>query len=118
MFKIFSVIVEHFHDPVLAKIEFDVDVKKRAAHIRVPDLLRTRSEPIRNPVTDKEHRILTVLPDGWVFHEAEGAAGFAKSTGRLKFDLNHRHSSMAYVAWGPNGLKYDLEEQRRKFPLG
>jgi hypothetical protein len=59
-----------------------------------------------------------VLPDGWVFHEAEGAAGFAKSTGELKFDLNHRHSSMAYVAWGPNGLKYDLEEQRRKFPLG
>jgi hypothetical protein len=118
MFQIFSVIVEKLHDPVLGKIDFDIDVKKRVAHIEVPDLLRVRSEPIRNPVTDKEHRILTVLPNGWVFHEAEGAAGFAKSVGELKFDLRGRHSSMAYVAWGPNGLKYDLDEARRRFPLG
>ena len=48
---------------------------------------------------------------------AEGAAGFAKSVGELKFDLNQSHSSMSYVAWGPNGLKYDLDEARRRFPL-
>jgi len=53
-----------------------------------------------------------------VFHEAEGAAGSAKSMGAVKFDLSGRHSSMAYVAWGPNGLKYDLDESRRRFPLG
>lgn len=117
MFQIFSVIVEHHHDPVLAKLDFDIDVKQRRAHIRVPDSLRIHAEPIRNPVTDQEHRIITTLPDGWVFHEAEGAAGFAKSTGELKFDLSHRHSSMAHVAWGPNGLKYDLNESRRRFPL-
>ena len=35
----------------------------------------------------------------------------------LKFDLNGTHSSMAYVAWGHNGLTYDLEESRRKFKL-
>ena len=61
--------------------------------------------------------MITVLPDGWVFHEAESAAGFAKSMGDLKFDLNQTHSSMAYVAWGPKGLKYDLSESRRRFPL-
>ena len=32
--------------------------------------------------------MITVLPDGWVFHEAENAAGYAKSMGDLKFDLN------------------------------
>lgn len=117
MFQIFSVIIKHHHDPILTKINFDIDVKKRVARIEVPELLRARSQPIRNPVTDKDHRILTVLPDGWVFHEAEGAAGFAKSVGELKFDLNQAHSSMAYVAWGPQGLKYDLEESRKRFPL-
>lgn len=117
MFQIFSVIVETHHDPVFTEIDLDIDVAKRAAHIRVPDLLRTRSEPIRNPVTDAEHRIVTVLPDGWVFHEGEGAAGFAKSVGDLKFDLNQSHSSMAYVAWGPSGLKYSLAESRERFPL-
>ncbi len=117
MFQIFSLIVEHHHDPVFTPIDFDIDVKGRTAHIGVPGLLRARSEPIRNPVTDEEHRILTVLPNGWVFHEAEGASGIAKSMGDIKFDLSRSHSSMAYVAWGPNGLKYDFDEARRRFPL-
>ena len=117
MFQIFSVIVEHHHDPIFTKIDFDIDVEKRQARLEVPGLLRTRSESLRNPVTDEEHRILTVLPDGWVFHEAEGASGTAKSTGEIKFDLNASHSSLAYVAWGPNGLKYDLSESRAQHPL-
>ena len=117
MFQIFSVIVETLHDPIMTEFEFDLDIHARKAHIDVPDSLRARSEPIRNPVTDEEHRILTVLPDGWVFHEAEGVSGTTKSIADLKFDLNGTHSSMAFVAWGPNGLTYDLEESRRKFPL-
>ena len=117
LFQIFSVIVEHLHDPIFARIDFDWDIKNRTARVEVPNLLRIRAEPIRNPVTDKEHRLITVLPEGWVFHEAESAAGFAKSVGELKFDLNRTHSSLAYVAWGPKGLKYDLAESRRRFPL-
>jgi len=117
MFQIFSVIIEHHHDPVFTKLDFDIDVEARKARVDVPEQLRARSEPILNPVTDKEHRILTVLPHGWVFREAEGAAGFTKSLGEIKFDLAGRHSSLAYVAWGPQGLKYDLAESRQRFPL-
>ena len=117
MFNIFSIIVKTIHDPIFTKIKFDWDIKKRTARIEVPQILRTRSEPIRNPVTDTEHRMITVLPDGWVFHEAENAAGYAKSMGDLKFDLNQTHSSLAHIAWGPNGLKYDFAESRRRFPL-
>ena len=69
-------------------------------------------------MTDEPHRILTTLPDGWVFHEAEGASGNAKGLGDLKFDFSQRHSSLAYVAWNRNGLSLDLEESRRRFPLG
>lgn len=117
MFQIFSVIVEHHHDPIMAKLDMEIDVKARSARIEVPQSLRARSESIRNPVTDEEHRILTVLPDGWVFHEGEGAVGHTKSIGDLKFELDRSHSSLAYVAWGPNGLKYSLDEARRRFPL-
>ena len=56
--------------------------------------MRAHSEPIRNPVTDAEHQMITVLPNGWVFHEAENVAGFAKGIGPIKFDLNRQHSSM------------------------
>lgn len=117
MFQIFSVIIEHLHEPVFANLDFDIDVEGRKAHLKVASSLAVRSEPIRNPVTDEEHRIITVLPDGWVFHEAEGAAGFAKSTGDIKFDLNRNHSSLAYVAWGPEGLKHTLAEARTRHAL-
>ena len=115
MFQIFSVIVETIKDPIFARIDFDWDLDKRQAKIEVADVLRARSEPIRNPVTDKEHRIVTVLPEGWVFHEAENASGFAKSLGAIKFDLNRRHSSLAHVAWTQNGLAYKYDEYKQKF---
>ena len=108
MFQIFSVIIETIKDPLFAPITFDWDLDKRQARIDVPDVVRAHSEPIRNPVTDEEHRILTVLPNGWVFHEAETVAGFAKGIGPIRFDLNRRHSSMANVAWGPAGLGSQL----------
>jgi len=68
-----------------------------------------------NPVTDAEHHMLTVLPDGWVFHEAENLSGFAKGMGPIKFDLNRRHSSMAHVAWNPQGLVHSYQEYKQKF---
>lgn len=115
MFQIFSVIVETIKDPLFAKIDFDWDLEKRQAKVEVDGVLHARSEPIRNPVTDEEHRMLTVLPNGWVFHEAESAAGFAKGLGAIKFDLNRRHSSLAQVAWNQNGLVHSYDEYKQKY---
>ena len=115
MFQIFSVIVDTIKDPVFSRIDFEWDMDRRRARIEVADVVRAHSEPIRNPVTDKEHRMLTVLPEGWVFHEAENASGFAKSTGGIKFDLSRRHSSLAHVAWNQNGMAHKYEEYRQKF---
>ena len=100
---------------MFAPITFEWDLNKRNARVGVPGVVRAHSEPIRNPVTDTEHQIITVLPDGWVFHEAEGVAGQAKGTGAIKFDLNRRHSSMAHIAWGPNGLVHSYDEYKQKF---
>ena len=115
MFQIFSVMVENIKDPQFTPITFEWDLAKRTARIEAPGLVRAGSEPIRNPVTNEEHRMLTVLPDGWVFHEAESAAGFAKGIGAIKFDLHRRHSSLANVAWGPNGLVHTYDEYKQKY---
>lgn len=117
MFQIFSVIIEHLHEPVFTSIDFEWDIERRRARLHVPDIVRARSEPILNPVTDEEHRMITVLPKGWVFHEAENTAGFAKGIGKLKFDLSDRHSSLAYFAWNQDGMALDLERARAKRPL-
>lgn len=115
MFQIFSVIVETIKDPLFAPITFDWDLDKRTARIEIADTVQAHSEPIRNPVTDEEHQMITVLPNGWVFHEAENVAGFAKGMGPIKYDLNRRHSSMAHVAWGPGGLVHSYDEYKQKF---
>jgi hypothetical protein len=115
MFQIFSVIIETFKPPLFAKIEFDWDFEGRRAKIEVANVVRAHSEPIRNPVTDQEDRMILVLPKGWVFQEAENASGFAKGFGAIKFDLSRRHSSLAHIAWNQNGLVYSYDEYKQKF---
>jgi hypothetical protein len=115
MFQIFSVIIETIKDPLFAKIDFEWDLEQRRARVEVADVVRTHSEPIRNPVTDEEHRMITVLPRGWVFHEAESASGTARALGTIKFDLNRRHSSLAHIAWNQNGLLHTYDEYKQKF---
>ncbi len=78
MFQIFSLIIETIKPPLFAPMTFDWDLDKRRARIGVPSTVRAQSEPIRNPVTDAEHRMIIVLRNGWVIHEAENVAGFAK----------------------------------------
>jgi hypothetical protein len=115
VFQIFASVVEVIKEPEFKPITFEWDLVKRTARIDVPDIVRAASEPIRNPVTNREERILLVLPDGWVFHEAENAAGVAKGIGAIKFDLNRQHSSLANVAWGPNGLVHTYDEYKQKY---
>jgi len=115
MFQIFSVIIETIKDPLFAKIELEWDLDRRRARVEVANVVHALSEPIRNPVTDQEERMILVLPKGWVFHEAENASGFAKGVGAIKFDLNQRHSSLAHIAWNQNGLLHSYDEYKQKF---
>jgi hypothetical protein len=98
MFQIFSVIVGTLHEPQFVEMEFDWDMAARRARLVAPGTAGATTEPIRNPVTDEEHRILTVLPKGWVFYEAEVGAGTAKGIGDIKFDFAQAHSSLAHFA--------------------
>ena len=115
MFRIFSIIIETVHDPLFLPIDFQWDLEKRTARVDVPGIVRAESVPIRNPVTDEEHQISTVLPEGWVFHEAEGAAGTMKGTGAIKFDHAGRHSSLAHFAFNQNGMARTFAEHRSLF---
>jgi hypothetical protein len=64
MFQIFSTIIETIKEPVFTKIGFDWDLEKRRAAVEIAGVVQVRSEPIRNPVTDKEHRILQARLEG------------------------------------------------------
>ena len=70
-FNVFASMTETFHDPVFADIDFDVDIAKRRAHIRVAGQIEARGEPILNPVTGNEHRVRIDMPNGFEFRLAE-----------------------------------------------
>ncbi|MEQ1839171.1 MAG: DUF1326 domain-containing protein, partial [Verrucomicrobiales bacterium] len=72
------------HRPTLfTPIEFEVDVDKRTGRIRVPGLVDTQAEPIRNPVTGAEHRARIDMPHGFEYRLAEVASGTSKVSGDL-----------------------------------
>ena len=114
IFNIFSNIVETIHDPLFLEMEFEWDMDARRARVNVPGVARATTEPILNPVTDKEHRILTVLPEGWTFYEGEVGSGTAKGIGDIKFDYSQRHSSLAYFAWDNNGMAMSYDEFKKR----
>jgi hypothetical protein len=117
IFNIFSIIIEHHHDPLYLPMEFEWDVTARRARISVPGVVTAETVPIRNPVTDKEERIRTVLPEGWTFYEAEVGSGTAKGIGDIKFDFSQRHSSLANFAFDNNGMAYSYEDSKARYGL-
>src|SRR5919201_2871192 len=56
-FEIFSSVLPHKRDTVIAPIEIDSDRGRRVASMRVGDLGEAKIEPIRNPVSGDEHRV-------------------------------------------------------------
>lgn len=116
-FNIFSVIVEHHHDPVYTDIKFEWDIEKRRCLLDIPGVVRAETAPLRNPVTDEEVQVRTVLPSGWCFYEGEVGEGTAKSISDIKFDWSKRHSSLAYFAFDNNGMAYSYQEAKERWNL-
>ncbi len=117
IFNVFSIVVEHHHDPIFSPITFDWDIKKRTCKIDVPGVVRAEAVPIRNPVTDEEVHLLTVLPKGLMFYEGDVASGTTKSISDIKFDLAQSHSSLAFFAYDNGGMAFTYEESKQRFGL-
>jgi hypothetical protein len=98
-------------------IKFEWDIKKRRGRLAIPNVATMSAEPIRNPITDEEHQIRTVLPKAWMFYEAELDSGTAKGIGYIKFDFARRHCDFAYFAYDNNGMAFSYEEHKKRFGL-
>ena len=103
-FQIISMIVTNVLPPQFLPIEFAFDLENRTARMAVPGMFETTSEPIKNPVTGDPHRIRVNIPNGFEYREAEIASTVTKGTGKIKFDIDAGHSSMAYVEFTESGL--------------
>lgn len=105
IFQVFSAVIEKFHAPVFARIEFDVDVDGRRASLKVPGTIDARGEPIRNPVTGDEHRARIELPNGFEFTVAEIGRGWSTTNGPIQLRLQDSHAQFAKLHMTESGIR-------------
>ncbi len=102
LFEIFATVCPHVQETVFAPVAIEIDRERRRAIVRVPSLLESRTEPIRNPVTGEEHRARIVLPEGFEYKEAEVANSVAlrtRATEPLAFEHENTHSHLNQFDW-------------------
>ena len=87
IFQVFSTTMAKVHEPLFESIEFDFDLERRSAHVKVPGLVESVGEPIRNQTTGEEHRVRVQLPNGFEYLEAEYGSGTTRSTGDVELEF-------------------------------
>jgi hypothetical protein len=92
VFQVFSTTLEKVHEPQFSKVEFEIDVDKPTARIKVDGCVDARGEAILNPVTQTPHRARVNLPTGFEYITAEYGRGWSKTSGAIAFELADSHA--------------------------
>ena len=103
-YAIFCAMSTKIHDPIVAPIELEIDMEARTAHGAVPDIVVSDVEPVRNPVTGKEHRAQIVLPEGFASTMMETASGTVKSTGTVPLDFANTFAGISRLHMTNRGI--------------
>ena len=103
-FQVFSTTYDKVHDPVFARIDFELDIDGRTAQLTVPELIEAHGEPIRNPITGDEHRARINLPQGFEYDIAEVGRGWAETKGPLVISLADSHAQFASLHLTESGV--------------
>lgn len=82
---------------IYARVALDIDVDARRAHLAVPGLLETSTEPIRNPVTGMDHRVRIDMPRGFEYRIAEIGSGTTTATGDIPLDLAGTYAQLCHI---------------------
>ena len=104
VFQVFSTTLEKVHQPIFAPINFEVDVDGRKAHLVVPGVTEGHGEPIKNPVTGKEHRARIDMPDGFEYTLAEIGRGWTKTSQPFTLEFADSYAQFANIALNQNGI--------------
>lgn len=95
MFAVFATTLEKVFDPIFTTIEYAVDVDARRGKVRAEGVFELDGEPIRNPVSGKEHRARIDLPHGFEYELAEIGSASSRSSGNLAVELKNSYAQFA-----------------------
>lgn len=104
IFAVFATTFAKFHAPIFADIDFNVDIDKRKAQLRVDGVIDGRGEPIKNPITGAEFRGQIKLDGGFEYTIAEMGRGWTKTKGQIALDLADTYGMFAELHLGETGI--------------
>jgi hypothetical protein len=105
MFAVFASTIETMHEPVFARIDFEVDVDGRRGRLSIPGYVEMSGEPIRNPVTGDEHRAQIRMPDGFEYDVAEiGSASSRTIGGPMEVVIESKYAQFANLHLNSHGV--------------
>jgi hypothetical protein len=95
MFAVFATTLETVFDPIFTPIDFEVDVDARQGEVHAQGVFKLHGEPIRNPVTGREHRARIDLPHGFEYEIAEIGSASSRSSGKLAIEMKDSYAQFA-----------------------
>jgi hypothetical protein len=104
MFAVFASTLSKFHDPVFAKVDFEVDVDGRRGRLFVKDYIEMMGEPIRNKVTGAESRAQIVLPQGFEYAVADIGSASSRTSGPVIVNTKDTYGQFAHLHLNNNGV--------------
>lgn len=105
MWAVFSAMALNKLDPLFLPIDYEVDVDARRGKFRIPGIVETVAEPIRNPVTGAEHRARIDLPHGFEYRLAEIGSGTTRATGAIPMPgLDNTYAQFARIHLSNKGV--------------
>ena len=90
-------------DPVVAPIDYEIDIDGRRGHVRAGNVLEVTGRPIRNPLTGAEHRVRIDLPQGFEYTLAEIGSASGRCSGPIAFELDDSYGQFARLHMNNRG---------------
>jgi hypothetical protein len=91
-------------EPVYLPIDCEIDLAAARARTKLGDIVESNCEPIRNPITQEEHRAQIHLPNGFEYTTAEMASGSTRASGDMPMELTDSYAQLNKLHLGSAGV--------------
>jgi hypothetical protein len=103
-FEVVASLLTDFIGVQFVPFDWEFDLKRRHAHVRVPGQFEMTNSPIKIRPTEDELHMQVRLPNGMEYKEMEVAQVTMRSSGAIKFDWKNTSGGMAQVVHTDKGL--------------
>ena len=103
-FSMYVSMMKKIYDPLIKSIELDINIETRICNLKAEDIITTKTEPIKNPITGEEHRARINLPNGMEFKEAEMGSGTTVANAAFETNFKGTYVQIARLNLTPKGI--------------